>query len=54
MLKNIDNLFTEENILKAIKKIKITKLANSKLGSKECVQLAKELAQVNNKLKQLK
>ena len=51
--KNYDNLFTTENILKAIEKIKLRKLANSKLGSKECEKLAKELAQVKNKLKQL-
>jgi len=48
-----NHLFTEENILKAVVRILIKKLANSELGSSECSKLAKELARAKKDLTEL-
>ena len=48
-----NHLFTEENILKNCIKLNMRDLANADLGSKEFNKLAKLVANVSKKLKEL-
>lgn len=50
---NYENLFTEENILKAVVRILIKKLGDAELGSNECSKLIKELARAKKDLREL-